>query len=349
MNKEIIEQLLLEEMTAVLEEEELDENILKRIAAQIKGLTSRGKDSGKAQKTAGDKKPSEPETSAAQQAKADTSGEDSQTTQATPAADKEEQSRIDQLKPPRSTRDIRGSENYKKFMASLLDFFANESKIDINIAKKIVRDIWSKTPTSGRFDKIIFKEAMEKEIDVAAILADSGLNPAQQIKVLRDLKNWASQNSDIVGNKITKIKKLQKPEQTKEKPNFNTENGMPLNDAARDMLLKILADPNVTKKEFEEAYRRLRVSKYSFNKNGRRVQKLKQAILNKDPKRISGFGRGDEVRVPIRKNFLRLYVNNTTPRSVVGLNPSTKAALSAKLEEQLNRMQTLAGINKKVL
>jgi hypothetical protein len=343
MNKQIIEQLLLEEMTAVLEEKELDENILKRIAAQIKGFTSRGKDSGKAQE------PSEPKTSPAQQAKSDTSGEDDQSTQTTPAVDKKEQSRIDQLRPPRSTRDIRGSENYKKFMTSLLDFFANESKIDINIAKKIVRDIWSKTPTSGRFDKIIFKEAMEKEIDVAAILADSGLNPAQQIKVLRDLKSWASQNSDIVGNKITKIKKLQKSEQTKEKPDFNTENGMPLNDAARDMLLKILADPNVTKDKFEKAYDRLRLSKYAFKNNGRRAQKLKHAILNKDPKRISGFGRGDEVRIPIRKNFLRLYANSTTPRSVVGLNPSTRAALSAKLEEQLNRMQTLAGINKKVL
>jgi hypothetical protein len=55
MNKQQIVRLLLEEMVAVCEEKELDENILKRIAAQIKGLTSRGKDGYTAPKGSKDK------------------------------------------------------------------------------------------------------------------------------------------------------------------------------------------------------------------------------------------------------------------------------------------------------
>ena len=102
------------------------------------------------------------------------------------AAEPEEEtpSRVDLLKPPRSTREIQGSKNYKKFMASLLDFFANQMQIDIKIAKKIVRDIRAKTPASGEFNKLVFKEQMENEIDIADILANSGLGDLQQIKVL---------------------------------------------------------------------------------------------------------------------------------------------------------------------
>ena len=175
-----------------------------------------------------------------------------------------EKSRLDLIKPPRSMRDIRGTQNYKKFMASLLDFFANESKIDIKIAKNIVRDIWSQTPTSGKFDKIVFKEAIEKEIDIAAILASSGLSPARQIKVLRDLKNWASKNSDTVVNKMKKIKRLQKPDAPK-------------------------LSPKITQKKLKDV-----------------------------PDYIRNLG-------------------------------ATRAAKLANLEEQLKRMQTLAGIDKKVL
>ena len=137
---------------------------------------------------------------------------------ATPEPEKETPSRIDLLKPPRSMRDIKGSKNYKKFMASLLDFFANQMKIDIKIAKKIVRDIWAKTPTSGKFNKLVFKEQMEKEIDIAAILANSGLNPTQQIKVLVALKKWAAQNSDLIDDRMTQILRLRDKEEQKPQP-----------------------------------------------------------------------------------------------------------------------------------
>jgi hypothetical protein len=138
----------------------------------------------------------------------------------TPAAEpkKETPSRIDLLKPPRSIRDLKGSKNYKKFMASLLDFFGNQMKIDIKIAKKIVRDIWAKTPVSGKFNKLVFKEQMEKEIDIAAILANSGLNPTQQIKVLGALKKWAAQNSDLIDDRMTRILRLRDKEKQKAPP-----------------------------------------------------------------------------------------------------------------------------------
>jgi chemotaxis protein histidine kinase CheA len=116
-----------------------------------------------------------------------------------------EPSRIDAIRPPKSVRDIKGSEKYKKFMTSLLNFFANEMKIDTKIAKKIVHDIWKQTPPSGNFNKLIFLEAIDKEIDIASILAKSGLNPAQQIRVLGALKKWAAQNSDLVDDRMTRI------------------------------------------------------------------------------------------------------------------------------------------------
>jgi hypothetical protein len=144
--------------------------------------------------------------------------------------EKETPSRIDLLKPPRSLRDVKGSENYKKFMASLLDFFANQMKIDIKIAKKIVRDIWAKTPVSGKFNKLVFKEQMEKEIDIAAILANSGLNPTQQIKVLGALKKWAAQNSDLIDDRMTKILKLRDDEEQKPQPS-SAETEVPTPDA----------------------------------------------------------------------------------------------------------------------
>ena len=114
-------------------------------------------------------------------------------------------SRIDTIRPPRSTRDIKGSEKYKKFMTNLLNFFANEMKMDTKIAKKIVYDIWKQTPPSGNFNKLIFLEAIDKEIDIASILAKSGLSPVQQVKVLGALKKWAAQNSDLVDDRMTKI------------------------------------------------------------------------------------------------------------------------------------------------
>ena len=56
------------------------------------------------------------------------------------ASEEEEEApnRVDLLKPPRSTSDIKGSKNYKKFMASLLDFFANQMKnlYEIHLAEK---------------------------------------------------------------------------------------------------------------------------------------------------------------------------------------------------------------------
>jgi hypothetical protein len=85
----------------------------------------------------------------------------------TPTPDAGEPSRIDAIRPPRSIRDIKGSEKYKKFMTNLLNFFANEMKMDTKIAKKIVHDIWKQTPPSGNFNKLIFLEAIDKEIDIA--------------------------------------------------------------------------------------------------------------------------------------------------------------------------------------
>jgi hypothetical protein len=124
----------------------------------------------------------------------------------TPTPDAGEPSRIDAIRPPRSIRDIKGSEKYKKFMTNLLNFFANEMKMDTKIAKKIVHDIWKQTPP-GNFNKLIFLEAIDKEIDIASILAKSGLTPVQQLNVLGALKKWAAQNSDLVDDRMTKILK----------------------------------------------------------------------------------------------------------------------------------------------
>ena len=123
----------------------------------------------------------------------------------TPTPDAGEPSRIDAIRPPRSIRDTKGSEKYKKFMTNLLNFFANEMKMDTKIAKKIVHDIWKQTPPSGNFNKLIFLEAIDKEIDIASILAKSGLTPVQQLNVLGALKKWAAQNSDLVDDRMTKI------------------------------------------------------------------------------------------------------------------------------------------------
>ena len=129
----------------------------------------------------------------------------------TPTPDAGEPSRIDAIRPPRSIRDTKGSEKYKKFMTNLLNFFANEMKMDTKIAKKIVHDIWKQTPP-GNFNKLIFLEAIDKEIDIASILAKSGLPPVQQVKVLGALKKWAAQNSDLVDDRMTKILRLRDKE-----------------------------------------------------------------------------------------------------------------------------------------
>jgi outer membrane biosynthesis protein TonB len=162
--------------------------------------------------------------------------------------EKETPSRIDLLKPPRSLRDVKGSENYKKFMASLLDFFANQMKIDIKIAKKIVRDIWAKTPVSGKFNKLVFKEQMEKEIDIAAILANSGLNPTQQIKVLGALKKWAAQNSDLIDDRMTKILKLRDDEEQKPQPS-SAETEAPTPDTSAETDPEAPQPPSKSKKK----------------------------------------------------------------------------------------------------
>jgi hypothetical protein len=81
-------------------------------------------------------------------------------------------------------------------------------KMDTKIAKKIVHDIWKQIPPSGNFNKLIFLEAIDKKIDIASILAKSGLSPVQQVKVLGALKKWAAQNSDLVDDRMTKILKL---------------------------------------------------------------------------------------------------------------------------------------------
>jgi hypothetical protein len=266
----------------------------------------------------------------------------------TPDPEKETPSRIDLLKPPRSTRDLKGSENYKKFMASLLDFFANQMKIDIKIAKKIVKDIWAKTPTSGKFNKLVFKEQMEKEIDIAAILANSGLNPAQQIKVLGALKKWAAQNSDLIDNRMTQIlrlrdKKGQKPqpatksqttdtptdeEETEVEKNFDAGTGLPISEEGRDSIIKQIG--NVTKKEeFYNLYDKLAKSKFS---NNNRRWSFNSAHKNKNYNYLSGFDAGPEAQNTIRQKFKDLFLTD-------------EEETSANLKESLMvRWKTIAGI-----
>ena len=283
------------------------------------------------------------------------------------ASEEEEEApnRVDLLKPPRSTRDIKGSKNYKKFMASLLDFFANQMKIDIKIAKKIVRDIWAKTPASGNFNKLIFKEAMEREIDIATILADSGLNPAQQIKVLGALKKWAVQNSDLIDNRMTKILRLQDKEGEKKElpPPPETNAGAPVantQDRTRLDLIKTLIHAK-TKKDFKEAYNKLLKSKFG---EGKDEDTIELATFRRDPMMISAFGGDDDTREALRQKFKDLFLSDEVEkRPPTAKKPSSEKkpgknnkpydpvlgleGIDRKDQVIIERWQRISGINKK--
>ena len=128
-----------------------------------------------------------------------------------------DESRIDAIRPQQTLYDIRGSDQYKKLSDSLLDFFVKQNNIKPKIAKAIIKDI-KKQITHTLKDKVIFKEARGKEVDIAAILAkpEYGLNQMRQIKILTALKKWAKENKNLVVNKMNKIKYLQKKSKEKE-------------------------------------------------------------------------------------------------------------------------------------